>query len=207
MRMSDPEERTPQNGGGANKPATQDRGLWTHLDRFASLFTVLSVAGIIITTIIGLHTKWGTAAVAIAAGALAAATAAVVDVLRKQPAGKRPEPDDRIRRRVEEISTALKQSAGNLGEASVLLTELQEELTGRVIALERLRQEIAEHERLAEISSEASKALDQVIDARMREQARRIARVAWGQGLVFAIFGAAVAVAVVVFSHWLPTIR
>jgi hypothetical protein len=124
-----------------------------------------------------------------------------------QTAGEPPDPDDQMRRRVEVISAALTQSARSLGEASTLLSELQEELAGRVRALGKLREEISGHERLAEISGEASKALDEAIDARMREQARRIARVAWGQGVVFAILGAVVAVAVVVFSHLLPTIK
>ena len=126
--------------------------------------------------------------------------------LRRRP-DKEPDPDDRWRRRVEEITEALKRSTGNLGEASALLIDLQQELAGRARALEELQKEITEHERLTQISGEASKALDELIEARMREQERRIVRVAWGQGIVFAVFGAAVAVAIVVFSHWLPTIR
>jgi hypothetical protein len=95
---------------------------------------------------------------------------------------KSGDPEDRMGRRINQISSSLTWSATNLADASALLTDLQEELAGRAKALNDLRREIMEHERLAEISSEASKALDEVIDARMREQARRIARVAWGQG-------------------------
>jgi len=114
---------------------------------------------------------------------------------------------DPMRRRAKEISTALTRSAGSLSEATVLLTELKEELTGRMKALELLRQQIDENEHLAEISSESAKAMDQVIVARIREQERRIRIVAWRQGIVFAVFGAAVAVAAVIFGHWLPTLK
>jgi hypothetical protein len=46
-----------------------------------------------------------------------------------------------------------------------------------------------------------------IIKSRLKEQERHMRRVGWRQGLVYAIFGAAVAVAVVVFSHLLPTIK
>lgn len=137
-------------------------------------------------------------------------TAAVLIIWRLiewKSSQERPDPDSGMRHRVDDISAALKRSVVSLGQASSLLVDLQEELAGRAKALEKLRQEVTEHQKLADISGEASKALDTLIDARMREHDQRIARVAWGQGVVFAVLGAAVAVAVVAFSHWIPTFR
>jgi len=140
-------------------------------------------------------------------GIAASGAAVLQDRRERQREIETADPDGKMRHRVDVISFALRRSAASLSEASVLIAELQEELTGRVAALDDLRQEIKEHQELAKISGEATKALDQAMAARLREQERRIARVAWKQGAIFAVFGAAIAIALVVFGHLIPAIN
>ena len=72
--------------------------------------------------------------------------------------------------------------------------------------LQELRQEISvqNHE---EIGDAAVQQIDKVIDARVGELERRLSRAGWRQGAIFAVFGTAVAVLLIVFGHWIPTIK
>jgi chromosome segregation ATPase len=115
--------------------------------------------------------------------------------------------DDRIRQRVAELSAALTASGRNLTDAAAMLGDLQTEMTARMTALEELRRQIAANEELRKVSAAATEALDEIIEARMRQQERRITKLSWLQGALFAVFGASVAILVVVFSHFLPTIK
>jgi hypothetical protein len=49
--------------------------------------------------------------------------------------------------------------------------------------------------------------LKQDNDARLKDAEQRMARTGWLQGAVFAAFGAAVAVLIVVLGHWLPIVK
>jgi hypothetical protein len=87
------------------------------------------------------------------------------------------------------------------------MADLQTELSSRAAALESLRQKIGDSEELARVTSEASVAIDRLVESRLKEQELRIRRVGWRQGLVYAFFGAVVTVAVVVFSKYVPIIK
>lgn len=128
-------------------------------------------------------------------------------VVRSRRSSELRDPDEPLRQRVKYVSDALASSARNLGLATRLMADLQTELSSRAVALEILRQEISDNEELARVTSQASAAIDRLVESRNKEQERRIRRVGWRQGLVYALFGAAVAVAVVVFSKYLPVIR
>ena len=118
-----------------------------------------------------------------------------------------PDPTEQMKMRINTISTELTASAKSLREASGLLDDLQEELNGRLAALEELRQKNEQYGELAKINIGGVKALNEYIETRLREQGRDITRVAWKQGAVYAIIGAAVTVALVIFSQLLPTIK
>lgn len=127
--------------------------------------------------------------------------------LTRSSAHSPQDPDEQMRRRVDELSNALTSSGQSLADAASLLGDLQKEMTGRMKALEELRHQIAMNEELSKVSAEATKALNEIIEARMGQQERRITKIAWVQGTLFAVFGASVAILVVVFAHFLPTIK
>jgi hypothetical protein len=124
---------------------------------------------------------------------------------RREPA--RLDPDEQMRERVAELSDALTSSGQNLSDAAAMLGELQQEMTARMKALEELRRQIAMNEELKNVSAAAAEALDKIIEARMRQQERHITKISWLQGALFSIFGASVAILVVIFSHYIPSIK
>jgi hypothetical protein len=132
---------------------------------------------------------------------------AAIIVQRTRRSSLLADPDEPLRQRVKYVSDALASSARHLDLATRLIGNLQTELSARAVALESLRQEISDNEELARVTSQAAAAIDRLVESRNKEQERRMRRVGWRQGLVYAIFGAAVAVALVVFSHLLPTIK
>lgn len=139
--------------------------------------------------------------------AITAVIATAIAIVRSRRPSELPDPDEPLRQRVKYVSEALTSSVMNLDLATRLMSDLQTELSSREAALVSLRQDITDNEELARVTAEASAALDRLVESRLKEQERRIRRVGWRQGLVYALFGAAVAVAVVVFSHYLPTIK
>lgn len=142
-------------------------------------------------------------AIAIIASVLALAGVILIAIVvrRARRSPELPDPDAPLRQRIEKISRALTSSARSLGLAASLIADLQTELSSRAEALEALRQEISDNEELAKVTAQESQAIDRLVDARLKEQERRMRRVGWRQGLVYAIFGAVIAVAVGVFSH------
>lgn len=142
------------------------------------------------------------------AGALALVAVIVTAiVLVRSRRSELPDPDEPLKQRVKYVSDVLTRSTRNLNLATRLMADLQTELSSRAVALESLRQEINDNEELAKVTREASAAIDRLVESRLKEQERRMQRVGWRQGLVYAFFGAAVAVAVVVFGRYLPTIK
>jgi hypothetical protein len=91
------------------------------------------------------------------------------------------------------------------GSSAVQVLVRRRALAAKVEALEELRHEIGEPGVGA--SDEALRPVYEKIDARTKELEQRITRMGWRQGAVYAVFGAAVAVLVVVFGHYLPVIK
>lgn len=91
------------------------------------------------------------------------------------------------------------------GSSALKVLMRRRALAAQMEALEELRQEIAQPDVGA--SDEALQPVYEKIDERTRELERRITKMGWRQGAVYAVFGAAVAVLIVVFGHYLPVIK
>lgn len=98
--------------------------------------------------------------------------------------------------RIDRIRDSLKASTDYLADAMKLIATLQQEIAARQNALEELTKQIQRGERLATIGAEATKALDEMMTENQMRSEKRIGRLAWWQGVLFALFGAAVAVIV-----------
>ena len=99
-------------------------------------------------------------------------------------------------------------TVGVISAGAAALNELRRRWrsTGKVEALEELRQEINE-QKDAGINSEALGPVLDRIDALIGQLERSSARMGWRQGAVYAIFTTAVAILLVVFSHWIPVVK
>lgn len=102
---------------------------------------------------------------------------------------------------VDEVSDALQTSAAKLSDATELLTVLQQEMAARQKALAELNEQVRRGDELASVSAEATAALDAMIERRMARTERRIGRLAWWQGAVWALFGALVAVLATIYAE------
>ena len=92
------------------------------------------------------------------------------------------------------------------GGAALSILLRRRSLSAKVEELQELRQEISVQDH-KDIGDAAVRQVDEVIDARIGELERRLSRAGWRQGAIFAVFGTAVAVLLIVFGHWLPTIK
>jgi hypothetical protein len=99
-------------------------------------------------------------------------------------------------------------SIGVVTAGGAALTTLlrRRSLSAKVEELQEIRQEISlqDHEKLDDATI---RQLYEVIDARIGSLERNLGRTGWRQGAIFAVFGLAVAVLVVVFGRWIPTIK
>ena len=115
-------------------------------------------------------------------------------------------PEEALQRRLKAANRALRQSAGSLEYAVGVITDLQQELSVRQQALEELNAKLADGEKLAQINAEATEALNRLVEANMNRSEKRIGRLAWAQGGLYAVFGAAVAVLATGYAdrivHW-----
>ncbi|MDJ0344464.1 hypothetical protein QMK19_20850 [Streptomyces sp. H10-C2] len=91
-----------------------------------------------------------------------------------------------LERRVVNLNAALNASSAHLTNAAKLISEMQQEIAARQQALEELNHKVAANEQLATVSADATAALDAMIESKMARQERRMSRVAWGHGAVFA---------------------
>lgn len=74
-------------------------------------------------------------------------------------------------------------------------------MAARQKALAELNEQVRRGDELASVSAEATAALDAMIERRMARTERRIGRLAWWQGAVWALFGALVAVLATIYAE------
>lgn len=111
-------------------------------------------------------------------------------------------------------------TAGLVSTAIAAVTVLwrRRQLAGQVKARVEVRQDINDRVETAESRADLGAAVKAAVraellllkednDARLKDAEQRMARTGWLQGAVFAAFGAAVAVLIVVLGHWLPVVK
>jgi hypothetical protein len=94
-----------------------------------------------------------------------------------------------------------------IGGAILSIYGRRKSISGEVHALKGVRQEIEDPSSHSDGGDEALKRLADTLDARITKTERCLARAAWRQGLIFTFFGAAVAVLLIVFGHWIPEVK
>jgi hypothetical protein len=111
-------------------------------------------------------------------------------------------------------------TAGLVSTAIAAVTVLwrRRQLAGQVKARVEVRQDINDRVKTAESRADLGAVVKAAVrtellmlkednDARLKDAEQRMARTGWLQGAVFAAFGAAVAVLIVVLGHWLPIVK
>jgi len=111
-------------------------------------------------------------------------------------------------------------TAGVLSTAAAAVTVLvrRRSFAAQVEALEEVRQDIDDLVETDEVRQDFDDRVRTEVriellklresnDARLEELERRMGRTGWFQGAVYAALGAAVAVLLIVFNHWVPVIR
>jgi HPt (histidine-containing phosphotransfer) domain-containing protein len=121
------------------------------------------------------------------------------------------DPDSLLRIRVGKITESFASAAESLDQATELMAELRSELEARAVALEALRQKADADAEIARLNEKAAAAVKQLVAEvtaqNLERTERKLRRMGWIQGAAFAVFGASIAILVVVLAHWIPTIR
>lgn len=92
------------------------------------------------------------------------------------------------------------------GGAAIRTLIRRRSLSAKVDELREVRHEI-EVQKKEELDSATVQQFYEVLDARIGRLEKNIGKSGWRQGIVFAVFGLAVAVLVVMFGSWIPTIK
>jgi hypothetical protein len=92
------------------------------------------------------------------------------------------------------------------GGATLKIILSRSAVSAKVEELHEIREEISIQNH-GKADDATVQQLYEVIDARIGELGRSLGRAGWRQGTVFAVFGFAVAILVVVFGRWIPTIK
>jgi septal ring factor EnvC (AmiA/AmiB activator) len=106
-----------------------------------------------------------------------------------------------LQQRIDELRRRLDRARKYLGGVTDILQEVEAEIDARETALAGLDERLKRGEDLATVSEEATAALRAVLAENAERTERRIGRLAWWQGAVYALFGAAVALAINAYAE------